>query len=140
MPTLNLPGVHLYYEVHGTGPVLLLIPGGPTDTGIFAGLAAALANRYTVVLYDPRGNSRSVLDGPPEDQRMDVHGDDAASLCGVSQDLFSRLENGKPVRTDKLMQVLQGLGLNLFAVHNESASRLERALDNLRMRDREGAQ
>jgi Helix-turn-helix domain len=66
--------------------------------------------------------------------------DDAASLCGVSQDLFSRLENGKPVRTDKLMQVLQGLGLNLFAVHNESASRLERALDNLRMRDREGAQ
>jgi len=86
MPTLNLPGVHLYYEVHGTGPVLLLIPGGPTDAGIFAGLAAALANRYTVVLYDPRGNSRSVLDGPPEDQRMDVHGDDAASLLAALGD------------------------------------------------------
>src|ERR1017187_4380715 len=75
-----VPGARLYYEVQGSGPVLLMIPGGPTDAGIFAGLAGFLADRYTVVPYDPRGNSRSVLDGPPEDQRMDLHGDDAAQL------------------------------------------------------------
>ena len=41
--------------------------------------------------------------------------DDAASLCGVSVDLLSRLENGKGgVGTDKVLQVLAGLGLELF--------------------------
>jgi pimeloyl-ACP methyl ester carboxylesterase len=80
---LKVPGAQLYYEVQGTGPVLLMIPGGPTDAGIFAALAAQLAGQYTVVRYDPRGNSRSVLDGPPEDQNMDVHGDDAAQLLAV---------------------------------------------------------
>jgi transcriptional regulator with XRE-family HTH domain len=40
--------------------------------------------------------------------------DDAAALTGVSVDLFSRLENGKgAVRLDKLLTVLDGLGLAL---------------------------
>ncbi|SEL31856.1 Helix-turn-helix domain-containing protein [Roseateles sp. YR242] len=40
--------------------------------------------------------------------------DDAASLTGVSVDLLSRLENGKgSVRLDKLLGVLDGLGLML---------------------------
>jgi transcriptional regulator with XRE-family HTH domain len=40
--------------------------------------------------------------------------DDAAALTGVSVDLFSRLENGKgAVRLDKLLLVLDGLGLTL---------------------------
>ncbi|MDB5818767.1 MAG: transcriptional regulator [Rhizobacter sp.] len=40
--------------------------------------------------------------------------DDAASLTGVSVDLFSRLENGKgAVRLDKLLAVLDGLGLTM---------------------------
>lgn len=40
--------------------------------------------------------------------------DDAAALTGVSVDLLSRLENGQgSVRTDKLMGVLDGLGLAL---------------------------
>ncbi|MER6950672.1 alpha/beta hydrolase [Nonomuraea sp. NPDC000554] len=83
MTTLNVPGATLYYEVQGTGPVLLMIPGGPTDAGIFAGLAATLADRYTVVAYDPRGNSRSVSDDPSKDQDIDVHGDDAAALLAA---------------------------------------------------------
>lgn len=40
--------------------------------------------------------------------------DDAAALLGVSVDLMSRLENGQgSVRLDKLMTVLDGLGLAL---------------------------
>ena len=40
--------------------------------------------------------------------------DDAAALSGVSVDLLSRLENGKgAVRLDKLLAVLDGLGLAL---------------------------
>jgi pimeloyl-ACP methyl ester carboxylesterase len=80
LPTLEVPGATLYYEREGTGPVLLMIPGGPADAGAFAALAALLTDRYTVVPYDPRGNSRSVPDDPSRDQDMDVHGDDAAAL------------------------------------------------------------
>ena len=77
---LNVPGAQLYYEIYGSGPVLLMIPGGPADAGVFAGVAGLLADRYTVAPYDPRGNSRSVLASMRGDQDMDVHGDDAAHL------------------------------------------------------------
>jgi len=77
---LKIPGAHLYYELQGSGPLLLMIPGGPADAGVFAPVAAILSNHYLVVPYDPRGNSRSVLDGPAVDQDMNVHGDDAARL------------------------------------------------------------
>ncbi|MGH2758351.1 MAG: alpha/beta fold hydrolase, partial [Actinomycetota bacterium] len=67
LDSLKVPGATLYHEVRGSGPVLLAIPGGPTDAGLFTGFAEYLADRYTVVTYDPRGHSRSTLDGPPED-------------------------------------------------------------------------
>ncbi len=78
--TIKVPGASIYYEVQGSGPVLVMIPGGPADAGVFAGLARSLADRYTAVAYDPRGNSRSTFDGTPEEQQLDVHGDDAARL------------------------------------------------------------
>jgi pimeloyl-ACP methyl ester carboxylesterase len=83
MTTLEVPGATLYYEREGTGPALLMIPGGPADAGVFAGLASFLTDRYTVVPYDPRGNSRSVPDDPSKDQDLDVHGDDAAALLAA---------------------------------------------------------
>ncbi len=43
--------------------------------------------------------------------------DDAAALNGTSVDLLSRLENGKvAVRTDKLLAVLEGLGLAMVII------------------------
>jgi pimeloyl-ACP methyl ester carboxylesterase len=83
LPTLDVPGATLYYERDGSGPVLLMIPGGPADAGIFAALRGFLTDRYTVVPYDPRGNSRSVPDDPSKDQDVDVHGDDAAALLAA---------------------------------------------------------
>ncbi len=81
--TLKVAGASLYYEVRGAGPVLLLIPGGAADAGVYTGLAGLLAGTYTVVTCDPRGNSRSPLDGPGEDQRIEVHGDDAHRLLAA---------------------------------------------------------
>jgi pimeloyl-ACP methyl ester carboxylesterase len=80
MSTVKVPGATIYYEERGVGPALVMIPGGPTDAGVFTGLAAALADRYRTVSYDPRGNSRSVFDVEPVDQDMNVHADDAAHL------------------------------------------------------------
>jgi len=46
--------------------------------------------------------------------------DDAAALCGVSVDLLSRLENGKSgVSTDRVLRVLDGLGLTLLVLEKE---------------------
>jgi hypothetical protein len=43
--------------------------------------------------------------------------DDAAALCGVSVDLLSRLENGKSgVATDRVLKVLDGLGLAMLVI------------------------
>jgi pimeloyl-ACP methyl ester carboxylesterase len=77
---LRVPGAELHYEVRGRGPALLMIPGGPTDAAIFTELADQLQDRYTVVTYDPRGNSRSTFEGGPPDIRVEVHADDAARL------------------------------------------------------------
>ena len=78
--TLQLKGATLYYETRGSGPVLLLIAGGAADAGVFEDVASLLAHDYTVVTYDPRGNSRSPLTGEPEDQQIEVHSDDAMRL------------------------------------------------------------
>lgn len=80
---LEVPGASLYYEVRGQGPVLLIIPGGPQDAGVFADLAGLLADRYRVVTYDPRGNSRSRFEGEVQPLDVDQQADDAAALIAA---------------------------------------------------------
>jgi pimeloyl-ACP methyl ester carboxylesterase len=78
--TLKVPDATLHYEVCGSGPVLLCIPGGPADGGGFAPIRDLLADRYTVVTYDPRGLSRSPFDGEPQDTTVQTFADDAHCL------------------------------------------------------------
>lgn len=47
--------------------------------------------------------------------------DDAAAFGGVSADLLSRLENGKPVTTDRLLKVLEAMGLVMLVVSRDEA-------------------
>lgn len=84
---LSVPGATLYYEVRGSGPLLLLMPGGPADAGTFRRIEAPIAERYTVVTYDPRGLSRSTLDEPLDDARMvETFADDAYRLLAACGD------------------------------------------------------
>ena len=79
--TLDVPGATLYYEVRGTGPVLLMMPGGPADATTFRQVENDLATRFTVVTYDPRTYSRSVLKEPVADSQMvQVFADDVHRL------------------------------------------------------------
>lgn len=78
--TLRVPGAAIYYETWGKGPLLLIIPGGPQDAGIFHDIARNLSDRYTVVPYDPRGNSRSAFEGEPTELSLDQQAGDAAAL------------------------------------------------------------
>jgi clorobiocin biosynthesis protein CloN7 len=75
--TLDVAGARLYYEIRGSGPLLLLL-GSPMDSTGFAGIAAELADSHRVVTYDPRGISNSTREDPtqdvtPELQANDVH-------------------------------------------------------------------
>lgn len=81
--TLKIPGATLHYEVAGSGPVLLLIPGGPMDADGFAPLRNVLFDRYKVVTYDPRGLSRSHFDGEPEDMAVQAFAEDAHELLAA---------------------------------------------------------
>ncbi|WP_280363732.1 alpha/beta fold hydrolase [Nocardia wallacei] len=85
--TLAVPGATLYYELRGDGPLLLLIPGGGGDAGVFDAAAEVLARHFTVAALDPRGCSRSTLDpGEPADQRVAVQSDDAYRLLAQLTD------------------------------------------------------
>ena len=81
----------IYYERRGTGPLLLLIPGGNGDAGPYAPVATALADRFTTLTYDRRGFSRSTLAGPL-DEHFDRDIEDAAYLIdefgGGQADVF----------------------------------------------------
>jgi pimeloyl-ACP methyl ester carboxylesterase len=81
--TLHVPGASLYYEVRGSGPVLLMISGGPADADQLSAVAEALAGSFTVVTYDTRGNSRSSIEGPPQDQSIELESEDAHRLLAV---------------------------------------------------------
>lgn len=81
--TLKVPDATLHYEVSGTGPVLLLIPGGPADSSGFAPIRSVLSDRYTVVTYDPRGLSRSRFDGEAQDTTVQTFADDAHKLLAA---------------------------------------------------------
>lgn len=77
---LRVDGATLHYEVRGSGPLLLLIPGGAGDAASFDGIADDLATGYTVASYDPRGMSRSPLDDPQATQQVAQHADDVFRL------------------------------------------------------------
>src|SRR6185437_15366792 len=62
MPHVKLrDGAELYYEKHGNGPPLFLVPGLGGDGRWWGENVAKLANRFTVVVHDHRGTGRSTL-------------------------------------------------------------------------------
>jgi len=87
MKTLTVPGATISYEVRGSGPVVLCIPGGPATAGAFSKLADELVSDHTVVTYDPRGLSHSPLTGPFDDARaIEINADDAHRLIAAVTD------------------------------------------------------
>jgi pimeloyl-ACP methyl ester carboxylesterase len=80
MPTVTVNEAELYYEVRGAGPPVLLIMGATGDGGHFDELAAQLADEFTVVSYDRRGNGRSPVPAGWRTTSAEEQADDAAAL------------------------------------------------------------
>ena len=55
-------GGRLHYEVSGSGPPVLLVPGLGGRADFWSPVAPALADRFTVILHDHRGAGRSSIE------------------------------------------------------------------------------
>ncbi|MEV8443314.1 alpha/beta hydrolase [Actinosynnema sp. NPDC051121] len=126
--TVRVAGARLHTEMTGTGPALVLIPGGGGDAEMYAEVVPLLAKRFTVITYDRRGNSRSPLDDESAsiavaDQAADVvavlddHGIGRAHVFGSSGGAIIALEVlarhsdrllGAVVHEPPLVQLLPG--------------------------------
>ena len=71
-------GVRLYYELHGGGEPLVLVHGSWDDATVWQSVVPALAEAFTVLVYDRRGHSRS--ERPDTQGSVDEDGDDLAGL------------------------------------------------------------
>jgi pimeloyl-ACP methyl ester carboxylesterase len=83
MPRVTVNGTELYFEVRGTGPPVLLIMGATGDGGHFDELADLLADEFTVVSYDRRGNGRSPVPPNWTTTSPEEQADDAAALMNA---------------------------------------------------------
>ena len=89
--------IHIYYEIEGEGPSLMMLHGGLQDSQIFReyGYVDALKNIYQIILRDDRAHGKSNRQYPPEEQSpqnnakdlipvMDELGIESANLFGFS--------------------------------------------------------
>jgi pimeloyl-ACP methyl ester carboxylesterase len=81
--TLSVPGARLPYTLRGSGPLLLLIPGGEGGGSGYNAMADALAEHFTVATYDRRGAPGSTLDDPAQPVTLGMHAEDAHALLSV---------------------------------------------------------
>src|SRR4051794_29333163 len=77
--TLGVPDGRLYFEMRGTGPLVVLV-GAPMGADAFAPVADLLAADHTVLTTDPRGVGRSPLEDPEQDSTPELRADDLSRL------------------------------------------------------------
>ncbi len=77
---LEINGTVLFHEVRGAGPPVLLIMGATGDGGHFERLAELLADEFTIISYDRRGNGRSPRPPGWAATSAEEQADDAAAL------------------------------------------------------------
>jgi len=84
MPILNRNGVKLYYEVHGSGPTLLMSHGFSATSAMWAGQIEILSAKHRLVLWDMRGHGQSDYpDDPAAYSEEETVADMAAILDAV---------------------------------------------------------
>jgi len=59
MPKLDRDGVNIHYEVHGSGPPLLLTHGYSSTSAMWQGQIEALSKQHKLILWDMRGHGQS---------------------------------------------------------------------------------
>lgn len=84
MPTIDRDGTKIHYEVHGSGPPLILTHGYSSTSAMWQGQIEALAKRHRLIVWDMRGHGQSDYpDDPSAYSEALTVGDIAALLDQV---------------------------------------------------------
>ena len=89
-------GISYYLERRGAGPHFVMVTSGQGDSGAYRFLADLLAERYTVITFDPPGFSRS-SDPPSWEMSSALLGDQVAALVkslGIERATFFGSSSG----------------------------------------------
>ena len=78
MPTVNVNGCNIYYEIHGDGEPLVMIMGLRRNIEWWYCQLSALSQHFKVIVFDNRGAGRS--DKPESDYSIRLFADDTAGL------------------------------------------------------------
>jgi len=78
--SIEVNSTRIYYEKRGRGPAVLFVSGATGDAGHWTTVADILADTYTVITYDRRGNSRSSRPPGWTSTTIGEQADDAAAL------------------------------------------------------------
>lgn len=78
MAFADLEKARIYYELHGTGPALVQVPGAVTGLQGYASITPLMAQSFTVLDFDPQGYGRSSRS--TESYGFDVWSRDMAQL------------------------------------------------------------
>jgi pimeloyl-ACP methyl ester carboxylesterase len=100
-------GTTLYYEKEGAGTAVLFVAGSTGDAGNFTRAADLLADEFTVVTYDRRGNSRSPRPSGWATTSVSEQADDAAALIealGLSPAAVFGASAGGPIALDLMIR------------------------------------
>ena len=114
MPTIATNGINLYYELHGNGPLLVLIPGLGYDGWMYSRMIPGLAEQFQVISIDNRGSGLSDKPAGPYTAQilaadviglLDEFGAAKAHIVGHSMGGFiaQALAIDYPERVDKLV-------------------------------------
>jgi len=123
MPKLNRDGVDIYYEVHGSGPALILTHGYSATSQMWKGQIEPLAKNHTLILWDMRGHGQSDYPADPStyseeltvgdiDALLDKVGAKTAIVGGLSLGGYMSLAyyNKHPERVRALLIIDTGPG------------------------------
>lgn len=78
MPRVEVNGIGIHYEEHGSGPPLVMIGGLGADTYLWSKQVPAFAKRFRVVVFDNRGSGES--DKPDKPYSIPMMVDDTFGL------------------------------------------------------------
>ena len=80
MAYLDRHGVRIYYEVHGTGPAVLLSHGYSATSAMWTGQIGALSASHKLIIWDMRGHGNSDSPANPAEYSEALTTDDMAAL------------------------------------------------------------
>jgi pimeloyl-ACP methyl ester carboxylesterase len=148
MPKINRDGVNIHYEVHGSGPPLLLTHGYSSTSAMWQGQIDALSKRHKLIVWDMRGHGLSDYPDDPADYNealtvadmaalLDAAGADKAIVGGLSLGGYMSLAfyRAHPERVRALLIIDTGPG---FKKDDAREAWNKRALDTADRFEREG--